>query len=207
MDENRWMRLSRIHRIWTRVCSFRSLGKQFEQLPELRISSASMLFMQSSIFVGLLTDTSIYSGRKKSVGQDLASCAPKSGLPTGHRESLGNQIQGRGGRPAGRAELLANFGRRGTGRIPRRCKPRGPSRDPVGILPGARTFRQGLIGKIPAKFRHTCFSIYFSSDFIHKIPAKFRQHVAKIRLTIQRNFINFSKIKIRQTFGKHFSDF
>ena len=33
---------------------------------------------------------------------------------------------------AGRAELLANFGRRGMGRIPRKCKLRGPSGVTVG---------------------------------------------------------------------------
>ena len=32
----------------------------------------------------------------------------------------------RGERPAGRAQRLANFGRRGIGRIPRKCKLRGP---------------------------------------------------------------------------------
>ena len=37
-------------------------------------------------------------------------------------------------RPAacGRAELLANFGRRGMGRIPRKCELRGPFRVTVG---------------------------------------------------------------------------
>ena len=34
---------------------------------------------------------------------------------------------------AGRAELLANSGRRGMGRLPRKCKLRGPCRDPVGF--------------------------------------------------------------------------
>ena len=38
------------------------------------------------------------------------------------------------GRGNGRAELLANSGRRGIGRFPRKCKLRGPSRDPVCTL-------------------------------------------------------------------------
>ena len=48
------------------------------------------------------------------------------------------------GRGNGRAELLANSGRRGIGRFPRKCKPRGPCGDPPGTLTGPRTFRRGL---------------------------------------------------------------
>ena len=36
------------------------------------------------------------------------------------------------GRASGRAELLANFGGRGMGRLPRKCKLRGPGRITVG---------------------------------------------------------------------------
>ena len=47
-----------------------------------------------------------------------------------------------------RAAACANSGRRGMGRLPRKWKPRGPCGDPVGILPGPRTYHRRPIGKI-----------------------------------------------------------
>ena len=42
------------------------------------------------------------------------------------------------------AAACANSGRRGMGRLPRKCKLRGLCRDPVGTLSVSRTFRRGL---------------------------------------------------------------
>ena len=49
-----------------------------------------------------------------------------------HTEFIFELIR-RGERPAGRAELLANSGRRGIGRFPRKCKLRGPPRVTCGV--------------------------------------------------------------------------
>ena len=71
------------------------------------------------------------------------------------------------------------------GRLPRKCELRGPCGDPVGTLPGPRTFRRGLIGKIrqiPAKFalltseQNLTSFIFLTSD----VRTKFGQNLAKI---------------------------
>ena len=85
----------------------------------------------------------------------------------------------------GRAELLANSGRRGMGRLPRKCKLRGPCRYPVGTLRGPRTFRRGLIGKIrqnSGKF----WPKY--SEKLAKFGEKFGKNSKKNSATFEQNF-------------------
>ena len=79
---------------------------------------------------------------------------------------------GRAARPG--AAACANSGRRGMGRIPRKCKLRGPSGDPVRTLWGPRTFRRGLIGEIRLE------DLFEKSDMKMETWAKFRQNLAEI---------------------------
>ena len=69
---------------------------------------------------------------------------------------------------AGRAQLLANSGRRGMGRLPRKCELRGP-------LPGPRTFRRGLIGKI----RQNLFSFFIFIFCTYDFRTKFRNMLSQ----------------------------
>ena len=67
---------------------------------------------------------------------------------------------------AGRAQLLANSGRRGMGRIPRKCKLRGPCRVTCGVTYGSAYISPGLNWENPAKFRQNlAIFIFCFSDF------------------------------------------
>ena len=84
---------------------------------------------------------------KKSESIQLRTSAPKFSLPSPDppprpRHPLGRIRSLRAA--AGRARLLASSGRRGIGRLPRKCKLRGPRRVTVHFAYVSRTFRRGL---------------------------------------------------------------
>ena len=128
-----------------------NLRKQIRNLPKL-LNFVKIIHYYSKLFTGVLSTRS-------------PPCRPP-GWQFSRRAA---------GRPGGAA--CANVGRRGMGR---RNRENANCGDPVGTLPGPRTFRRGLIGKIrqiPAKFLH-----FLTSE---KIPAKnsgkkFRQNMAEI---------------------------
>ena len=62
------------------------------------------------------------------------------------------------GRP-GRAQLLANSGRRGIGRFPRKCELRGPCRVTCVVTYGSAYISPGLNWENPAKFRQNLAKI------------------------------------------------
>ena len=80
----------------------------------------------------------------------VGTCAQLYTL-VGHDDGLtdvaGLSGRAEGGRDAQLRALTVREERYGTPK-PRKCKLRGPFRDPVGTLSGPRTFRRGLIGKI-----------------------------------------------------------